>query len=123
MSEAIESTAADRAPGSALDERTCRMICPIAAGMVGVCMTGIGLIHVILSMRAHGTIADDLLSIDALLFLLATLTSYFALRTQSHNRLHWLERIADASFILAMLLLTLICFVLTYAFEPLTLLK
>lgn len=48
------------------------------------------------------------------LFLVATLASYFALRIQSHNRLHWLERVADAAFIIAMSLLTLACFIITY---------
>ena len=83
--------------------------------MVGVCMTGIGLLRVAFVMQRRQTFADDLLSIDALTFLMATLSSYFALRVQSHVRLHWLERIADASFILAMLLLTIACFVITYS--------
>jgi hypothetical protein len=99
----------------ALDERTCQLICPIAAAMVGVCLTGISLLRVATAMRRQGTIADDLLSLDALLFLSATLASYFALRVQSRKRLHWLERIADRAFIAAMLLLTLACFVITYA--------
>jgi hypothetical protein len=99
----------------ALDERTCRMICPIASAMVGVCLTGIGLLHVTITLRARQTVADDLLSIDALLFLIATLSSYFALRVQGTARLHWLERIADATFIAAMLLLTAACFIITYA--------
>jgi hypothetical protein len=102
-------------PRDILDERTCRLICPIAAAMVGVCLTGIGLLHIANAVHRHGTIADDLLSIDAVLFLLATLSSYFALRAQSRRRLHGLERVADAAFILAMLLLTIACFVITYA--------
>ena len=105
-----------KAPGPPqLDERTCRLICPIAAAMVGVCLTGIGLLRIAVVTRGRGTIADDLLSVDAVLFLMATLTSYFALRAQSQARLHWLERIADSAFILAMLLQTLACFVITYA--------
>ena len=51
----------------------------------------------------------------ALAFLIATLSSYFAMRTQSTQRLHWLERIADTTFITAMLLLTAACFIITYA--------
>lgn len=98
-----------------LDEGTCRLICPIASAMVGVCMTGIGLLRVAMVVRGGETIADDLLSADALAFLLATLTSYFALRVQSASRLHWLERIADGSFITAMLMLTMACFVITYS--------
>lgn len=98
-----------------LDKGTCHLICPIASAMVGVCMTGIGLLHVAMMVRGGETIADDLLSIDALAFLAATLSSYFALRVQSFTRLHWLERIADGAFIGAMLMLTMACFVITYS--------
>ncbi|KQU56072.1 hypothetical protein ASG67_05965 [Sphingomonas sp. Leaf339] len=103
-----------RTRAALLDQRICRLICPIAAGMVGVCLTGIGLLHVVVSVKRHGSIADDLLSFDALLFLFATLSSYFALRGGSEGRLHWLERIADHSFIVAMVLLTGACFIITY---------
>ncbi len=99
----------------ALDERICRMICPIASAMVGVCLTGIGLLHLATGVGAPAGIADDLLAIDSLLFLVATLASYMALRTLPNRRLHRLERTADAAFIAAMLLLTAACFVITYA--------
>lgn len=99
---------------AALDAQTCRMICPIAAAMVGVCLTAISLLRLVISVQGQGTITDDLLCADALLFLVATLASYFALRVQSRRRLHWLERIADSTFIVAMLLLTIACFVITY---------
>lgn len=100
---------------SELDERTCRLICPIAAAMVGVCLTGIGILQVTVSVVRRTTLADDLLSLDALLFLTAMLSSYFALRLNSSRRLHRLEQLADVSFIGAMLLMTIACFVITYA--------
>ncbi len=104
--------------GAALDERICRLICPIAAAMVGVCLTGIGLLHVGVMWGRRATYADDLLAIDSLIFLIAMLASYLAVRTphvREHPRLHRLEQVADATFILAMLLLTAACFVITYA--------
>ncbi|WP_443971366.1 hypothetical protein [Sphingobium sp. CR28] len=100
---------------AALDEQTCRLICPIAAAMVGVCLTGIGLLRFTTLVHGRGTAADDILAVDALLFLIATLASYFALRVASRSRLHWLERVADVTFIVAMLLQTIACFVITYA--------
>lgn len=98
-----------------LDERVCRLICPIASAMVGVCLTGIGLLHVSVVIGRRAGVADDLLAIDSLLFLVATLASYFSLRSLDHRRLHAMERVADATFIAAMLLLTGACFVITYA--------
>lgn len=103
---------------SALDERVCRLICPMAAAMVGVCLTGIGLLHVGIASGRRASFADDLLAVDALIFLIAMLASYLAVRTPAARRrawLHRLEQVADATFIIAMLLLTAACFVITYA--------
>ncbi len=97
-----------------LDERICRLICPIAAAMVGVCLTTIGIIQVVIRPQQVHTLADDLLAADATVFLVAMLASYFALRVQSRARLHGLERLADASFIAGMIVLTAACFVITY---------
>lgn len=83
--------------------------------MVGVCLTGISLIRVVAAVSRSGSAADDLLSLDAVLFLTSTLTSYFALRMGSEVRLHRLERIADISFIAAMSLMTVSCLIITYA--------
>jgi hypothetical protein len=91
------------------------MICPISAAMVGVCLTAISLLRVVIAVDKSSTLADDLLSVDAVLFLISTLTSYFALRIGSDLRLHRLERVADVTFILAMSLLTLTCIFITYA--------
>lgn len=100
---------------SLLDERACRMICPIAAAMVGVCLTAIGILRVVIAVRRANTLADDLLALDAVLFLIATLTSYFAIRTGPAKRLHELERVADVTFISAMSLMTAVALVLVYA--------
>ncbi|MBB3228097.1 hypothetical protein FHW69_002732 [Luteibacter sp. Sphag1AF] len=90
------------------------MICTISAAMVGVCLTGIGLLRVVISYTRTDTIADDLLSFDAIFFLVATLAAYMAMRVDSDVRLHRLERIADVAFILAMIMLTGVCFLITY---------
>ncbi|UPG94613.1 hypothetical protein [Luteibacter aegosomatissinici] len=97
-----------------LAEGTSRMVCSISAAMVGACLTGIGLLRVSINLSKSGTIADDLLSFDAILFLIATLSAYFALRVETAERLHRLERIADVAFILAMVMLTAVCFIITY---------
>ncbi|MHA6722690.1 hypothetical protein [Sphingomonas sp. RS2018] len=103
---------------SRLDERACEMIFPVSAGLIGVCLTAIGIIQVIVRPHHRSTLADDLLSVDAVLFLVAMLASYLALRVQSEVRLHRIERIADLAFIVGMGLLTTACFVLTYWMHP-----
>src|ERR1700675_3950744 len=102
-------------PDSHLEEDICIHIFTVSSAMVGVCLTVIGLIRVVITLGRIDTIADDLLAGDAFLFLMACLLSYSALRTRSIRRMHRVERLADGIFILAMIVMTAVCAVITYA--------
>src|ERR1700752_304123 len=86
-----------------------------SAALVGVCLTVIGLIQVVVATIKVDTIADNLLAVDALLFLASCLLSYWALRTRSIRRMYRVERVADAIFIAGLLLMTCVCGVIAYA--------
>lgn len=62
---------------STLEEDIPIHIFTVSSAMVGVCLTVIGIIRLLITLRKTDTIADDLLSADAALFLLATLFSYW----------------------------------------------
>jgi hypothetical protein len=83
--------------------------------MVGVCLTVIGLIRVVITLGTVDTLADDLLAADALLFLISCLLSYWALRSRGLRRMHRLERIADAIFVIAMIGIVVVCALITYS--------
>jgi amino acid transporter len=104
-----------RTPENHLEEDISIHIFTVSSAMVGVCLTVIGLIRVVITFGKADTVADDLLAADAFLFLLSCLISYFALRTRSKRRMHRRERIADSIFILAMILMVVICGFITYA--------
>jgi len=72
--------------------------------MVGVCLTVIGIIRVVISLRRPDIFGDDLLAINAMLYLVACLVSYWALRTRNLRRNHRLERGADVLFLVALTL-------------------
>jgi hypothetical protein len=99
-----------------LSHDLCIHICTISAGMVGVCLTGISLMRVFIGMNKVDTLADDLLCVNAVLFLLATLASYWTLRIRHERRRHWLERMADTAFICGVLMMTANCLYITYMF-------
>jgi hypothetical protein len=84
---------------SALEEDISMHIFTTSATMVGVCLTVVGLFRVILQLKSVGTFADDFLSIDAMLFLVACGLAYCALRTRNTKRCHWAEKIADLLFL------------------------
>ncbi len=87
----------------------------VSAAMVGVCLTVIGLIRVVISTLKIDTLADDLLSLDALFFLCSCLCAYWALRMRSLHRMPRLEQIADGAFILGLILMVAVCGIITYS--------
>ncbi|MEO8615276.1 MAG: hypothetical protein ABI600_09060 [Luteolibacter sp.] len=100
---------------SVLEADLCVHIFTVSAGMVGVCLTVIGILRVVITARKIDTAADDLLAADAVLFLVSCLLSYWALRTRSLRRMHRVERVADTIFISALLFMVVICGFITYA--------
>ena len=82
--------------------------------MVGVCLTVIGLIRVVITLGTADTLADDCLAMNALLFLISCLLSYWALRSRGWRRMHRLERLADGIFIFAMIGMVVVCTLITY---------
>jgi len=103
-----------RDPGTNLEQDISIHIFTVSSAMVGVCLTVIGLIRVVITFGRADTLADDFLAVDALLFLISCLLSYWALRSRSVRRMHRLEKIADGIFILAMIGMVIICALITY---------
>jgi hypothetical protein len=101
-------------PGSHLEHDICIHIFTVSSAMVGVCLTVIGLIRVVITLGTADTLADDFLAADALLFLISCLLSYWALRSRGLRRMHRLEKIADAIFIIAMIGVVVVCALITY---------
>jgi hypothetical protein len=97
-----------------LEQDICIHIFTVSSAMVGVCLTVIGLIRVVITLGSADTLADDLLAADALLFLVSCLLSYWALRSRGLHRMHHLERIADGIFIVAMIVMVIVCALVTY---------
>jgi len=87
----------------------------VSAAMVGVCLTVIGIIRLVIGTRNVETLADDFLALDSLMFVTACLLAYAAMRSRSRQRSRRLERVADAFFIVALLLMVIICALITYA--------
>jgi uncharacterized membrane protein YqjE len=98
-----------------LEEDICIHIFTVSSAMVGVCLTVIGLIRVVITFGKADTLADDFLAGDALLFLTSCLLSYAALRARSFRRMHRIERAADVAFVIAMVVMTVICGFITYS--------
>lgn len=101
-------------PDKRLEDDIAIHILSVSAAMVGVCLTVIGVIRVVITLRKADTFADDLLALDAILFLVAALSAYWALRTRSAQRMYRLERFADVVFLAALVLMVVVCAFIVY---------
>lgn len=88
----------------------------VSAAMVGVCLTGIGLLRVVNSMRGLNTLADELLAVDAVLFLSCCLVAFLSFRSRRATLQQRLRKIADGLFFVGLLLMVVICGLITTAF-------
>lgn len=107
--------AGDEPPPRGLEPDICVHIFTASAGLVGICLTVIGLIRVIIASHPIDTLVDDLLALDAVIFLCSCLLSYWAMRTRSLRRMHRVERFADGFFLTGLSLMVLACGFITYA--------
>ncbi len=98
-----------------LEADVCVHIFSVSAAMVGVCLTVIGLTQIVLRTAEANTIADDILVVDAFLFMCSCLLSYWALRTRSTRRMQRIEQLADVIFATGLLVMVAVCAVITYA--------
>jgi drug/metabolite transporter (DMT)-like permease len=83
--------------------------------MVGVCLTVIGIIHIIIKVRGADTLVDDFLCADAILFLISCCLSYWALRARPFRRMRRIEKFADFVFLAGLFFMVIICGLMTYA--------
>jgi hypothetical protein len=99
-----DATAADK---ETMEQRRCDSdterrlgahIFSVSAGLVGVCLTVIGLFRVVVTSKNVDSIADNMLAFDALTFLIACLFSYLSLRSTAARARNY-ERVADISFL------------------------
>jgi len=94
------------------DNKLSSHILPIAATMIGVCLTVIGLVKLV--ENATGKVyIDELLSVNAVGFLISAVFSYVALRSPKEHP--YAERIADMVFMVSLGLFTLVTILFAFA--------
>ena len=101
-------------PKRELDPENSGRILSASAVLIGVCLTAIGLIRITISLQRKNTIADDLLALDAVLFLASFFLSYWALRYRDVPRPRKLERAAYIVFMIGLVFLVAIGVYIVY---------
>ncbi|MBZ9785607.1 hypothetical protein K9857_29090 [Pseudomonas sp. REP124] len=100
---------------SSLDDDICVHIFASSGAMVGVCLTVVGILRVVINIRQEDLIGQNLLAVNAIIYLMTCLIAYWALRTRRAKRNHRLERIADGLFLFGLTLTTVTTVFITIA--------
>lgn len=86
----------------------------LSGTMAGLCITGVTLFHTVDRASGTSTLADELLAVCALLFLLCTYVIFIALRTRRPGLAVVLDKAVDILFTLALTLMVGTGFVMVY---------
>ena len=86
----------------------------VSAGMIGVCLTAIGLVKVVSQAKAIDTICDDLIAIDAIVFGLAALLGFRGLQRFIRHQSPLSHQLMDWIFLIGLGLTIVICVVFTW---------
>jgi hypothetical protein len=88
----------------------------VSAAMVGVCLTVIQLIQMNAGQKPN-TIVDEILALDSIVFMIACVFSFLALKSQRHSRpKKILENIGDGCFLLAISTMVVAITLVVYTF-------
>jgi hypothetical protein len=89
----------------------------VSAGLVGVCLTVIGIIRIGINLDAgYTTIADELLAADAFCFAAACLLAYSSIRSPAQAKAKRLEGYADRLFMVGMTVMCVISAIVAFSF-------
>jgi hypothetical protein len=89
-------------------------ILSVSSGMVGVCLTAIGLVGILKGLNRVETVVDDLLAIAAMLFMVATFLAFLGMRTSLANTWRGFRLILDSVFSAGLVLVVLATLLLTW---------
>jgi cation transport ATPase len=87
----------------------------VSAGMVGVCLTTIGLIQVVEHLKQMETLCDESLVFNALLFLSACIMSYWALHHRFRSHYRRLRLVVDTLLMAGILMMFVVCGMIAYS--------
>lgn len=104
----------ERNPSKAMDDSLFGHIMMQASMKVGMCLTLLGLVKVVEGAKGQMVITDEVLAVDALLFLVSNLIAYYALKQTSVKRKEQFGRVGDVLFTVALVLLVAVCALLAF---------
>lgn len=87
----------------------------ISAGMVGVCLTAIGILRLVAAQTKVQTLGDEFLAADAVMFVVCCFLSFWSFKTRQARLRQRLRLVVDVLFMLALVGMVGICSIIAYA--------
>ena len=87
----------------------------ISAGMVGVCLTAIGILRLVTVQTTVQSLGDEILAADAVLFVLTCFLSFWSFKTDSAKNRSTLRWTIDSLFMLGLVVMACVCAMISYA--------
>ena len=81
----------------------------VSSGMIGVCLTAIGLVQLVVKGRSASTICDDLLVLDSAIFGVTCLLCYRVMQNHLRKKNSSMETWVDRVFLLGLGLMVVVC--------------
>ncbi len=101
----------DSDPDQSKESRLADYILPASIGMIGVCVTVISVTQLI-PKYAISSLADEILAIDSLMFLVSAILSYVSVRHAKAADKY--ERVSDIFFMLGLAILVIVGFIVSF---------
>ena len=86
----------------------------LSGTLAGLCITALTVFKTVNKTQLYVTIADDVLAVSALCFLMATFLFFFSLRVKKDSVISFLEKSGDLFFLLALSGMVLSGFIMVY---------
>ena len=87
----------------------------ISASLAGFCVAGIGLLDANPKAQSYSGLGDDILGLAAVLFLVCTYLTFWALRTGKEARVFMLAQVIDTLFLIGLTLVVISGIAILYA--------
>lgn len=87
----------------------------ISAGMVGVCLTAIGILRLITAQTQVQTLGDEFLAADSILFVVCCFLSFWSFKTRASHLRRVLRIVIDVLFMIALVIMAGVCVIIAYA--------
>lgn len=113
--QAIRMAVSSENNGDQHEFELCLVIFSVSAALIGVCLTGIGLLQVVRGLSRVTTVGDEILAVDAFLFLVTCALAFLSFRARSARRRVWLRKTSDVTFFLGLLLLAAVCALIAFS--------